>query len=75
MKKLWSTTGPGSKKQMFIKEVNERGENFGTGPSSHNLVSLCANEGVDISGDLSKEETKVFHEELGLQYKCEYSED
>lgn len=36
--------------------------------------NLHVNESVKISVVLLIEQDKVFHEEVGLQYKCEYSE-
>ena len=35
---------------------------------------LRESEGVELSGDLVKEQAKTFHEELGLQHQCDYTE-
>lgn len=35
---------------------------------------LCVSEDIKLSGDLVKEQAKFFHEELGIDYKCDYSE-
>ena len=34
---------------------------------------LCESESVELSDNLVKEQVRIFHEELGLDYQCDYS--
>ena len=59
---------------MFIRKSMTEGKS-----SEFNQVliiwfNLHVSEGVKISGDLLKKQTKVFHEELGLTYKFDYTD-
>ena len=29
---------------------------------------------IKLSGDLVKEQAKIFHEDLGMEHKCDYSD-
>lgn len=64
----------GSKKQMFVRKSMTEGKSSELDQVLITWFNLRVSEGVEISGDLLKEQAKVFHEELGLQHKCEYSE-
>ena len=63
-----------SKKQLFLKKSVTHGKSSELDQVLITWFNLCTNEGVEISGDLLKEQAKVFHEELGLQHECDHSE-
>ncbi|KFD50404.1 hypothetical protein M513_08631 [Trichuris suis] len=36
-------------------------------------LKVRVREGVEISGNMDKEQARIFHKELGLPYQCDYS--
>ncbi|XP_042206656.1 tigger transposable element-derived protein 2-like [Homarus americanus] len=64
----------GSKRKMFVRKSMSEGKSAELDQVLITWFKLRVNEGVEISGDLLKEQAKVFHEELGLQNKCDYKE-
>ncbi|KAG7163490.1 Jerky protein-like 7 [Homarus americanus] len=64
----------GSKRKMFVRKSMSEGKSAELDQVLITWFNLRVSECVEISGDLLKEQAKVFHEELGLQHKCDYTE-
>ena len=63
-----------SKKQMFKRKSMKPGKSAQLDQVMMRWFKLRESEGVELSGDLVKEQAKTFHEELGLQHQCDYTE-
>ena len=64
----------GSKKQMLVKKSVTHGKCSELERTLLSWFNLRVSEGAEVSGDSLKEQAKVFHEQLGLQHSCDYSE-
>ncbi|XP_072254361.1 tigger transposable element-derived protein 2-like [Pyxicephalus adspersus] len=64
----------GSKQQMFVRKSMAEGKSSELDQVLITWFNLRVREGVEMSGDLIKKQAKAFHEQLGLQHKCDYSE-
>lgn len=63
-----------SKKQMAIRKTMKDGKS-----TEHDKIMIQwfrqrRSDGVDLSGALVMEQAKLYHEQLGLEYDCEYGE-
>ena len=64
----------GSKQQMYLKKSITHGKSSELDEILINWYNLGTNAGVEISGELLREQAKIFHEKLGLQHLCDYSD-
>lgn len=56
---------------MFKRKTMKDGKSTGLDKV---VMKLRESEDVELSGDLAKEQAKLFHEKLGLDYEWDYTE-
>ncbi|KFD68160.1 hypothetical protein M514_19642 [Trichuris suis] len=63
----------GLKKQIGIRKTVKDGKSSELNKVLITWLKLRLSEGVELSGDLVREQARLNHKELGLNYQCDYS--
>ncbi|KFD66975.1 hypothetical protein M514_20841 [Trichuris suis] len=72
-KLLQSFANSGSKKQMGIRKTMKDGKSSELDKVLITWLKQRLSEGVELSRDLVREQARLYHEELGLNYQCDCS--